>query len=631
MSERYRKLYSLEHRLYSSHAPVIIESGALLLEQRCHAFLCQICFRNIQDKPIRSLRAEVQMLDKDGMPLGKPLDHRYQDMELKREEDCGRDVAIVLPSPLAASFSVRVSQVVFSDGEVWTDEGAPWEPLADQDALEERYSRTGDLNRFLNRFGQDCSFAPLETEELWFCACGAVNANADSRCHRCGRRRSALLGKGAEALSPEEQEEASFHAASYPEPPSPWPVRWIIAGASLLLLAVIVGLLMLPRLKSSMQESRVKETQQQQNLAAEELPVSGEQPHDKQEEAYRKALELQVRADNASLEEAAALYEEAAASFEALGEYEDSRERAEVCRSAPEKRREAQLEADYWSAVVLLETGDYAKARAAFLALGDYQDSADQAKEAVYRKALALYRYVDENDIRGLTALLSADTEKESVVVVSEAQMLRMGSGGFEKLKACFGKDPVRFTAEDPAEEPLQPLPLAIIPLLRPLGDYRNSAELSAQLPEMVDRSEEFFILCGAGELEAARDWLEAWEKPFDDRELWLERVERFLPFCGDWTMRAGDPSLVSQMLDSGEKIYDLRCKVLLRRDEAVLLVLLHEGDTTGPELSTELDGSQFVLYTDRGDYVMQLVPSGSLTLNKYQGGSGVGGVEYVR
>ena len=78
MSERYRKLYSLEHRLYSSHAPVIIESGALLLEQRCHAFLCQICFRNIQDKPFRSIRSEVQMLYKDGMPLGKHLDHLYQ-------------------------------------------------------------------------------------------------------------------------------------------------------------------------------------------------------------------------------------------------------------------------------------------------------------------------------------------------------------------------------------------------------------------------------------------------------------------------------------------------------------------------------------------------------------------------
>ena len=40
MSLRYKKLFSLEHRLHSSLAPVLIESGALLLDQESGTELC---------------------------------------------------------------------------------------------------------------------------------------------------------------------------------------------------------------------------------------------------------------------------------------------------------------------------------------------------------------------------------------------------------------------------------------------------------------------------------------------------------------------------------------------------------------------------------------------------------------
>ena len=85
MSERYKKRYYLAHRLYASGAPVLIESGALLYDASSNAALCQLVFRNIQDKPIKALRAVVQCLDSRGEALEKPVDHRYLDLELKRE------------------------------------------------------------------------------------------------------------------------------------------------------------------------------------------------------------------------------------------------------------------------------------------------------------------------------------------------------------------------------------------------------------------------------------------------------------------------------------------------------------------------------------------------------------------
>ena len=168
MSVRYKKLFSLGHRLYASQAPILIESGSLLQEQESGTLLCQLCFRNIQDRPVKSLRAVVRMLDAEGSLLDRPVDHRYQDLELGRDALCGMDVGVVLPSSRAVSFSAQVNQVTFDDGEVWAED-LPWAPLPEQLALEDAFAGTEEVHRFLRRFGRDCSFAPMATEELWFC------------------------------------------------------------------------------------------------------------------------------------------------------------------------------------------------------------------------------------------------------------------------------------------------------------------------------------------------------------------------------------------------------------------------------------------------------------------------------
>ena len=248
MSERYEKLFQLEHRFYASRAPLLIESGKLLLERKTGSVLCQLCFRNIQDRTIKSIRAEVQMLDEEGEPLGKSIRHRYQDLELEREEECGRSVAIVLPSELARAFTVRVSQVSFSDGEVWTDDKLSWEPLPDQLSLEEAFDSRREQEQFLRRFGRDSLYAPLETEELWFCACGAVNSNAAPRCHRCHLRRAALLGRNGGPASVEEQEEEDFLRTLPQEEGTGKRKRGLLLGLCGLVVLALAAVLLVPRL-----------------------------------------------------------------------------------------------------------------------------------------------------------------------------------------------------------------------------------------------------------------------------------------------------------------------------------------------------------------------------------------------
>ena len=81
-------------------------------------------------------------------------------------------------------------------------------------------------------------------------------------------------------------------------------------------------------------------------------------------------------------------YEEASAAFEALGDYKDSQQRIEDCKTA-------EIEADYQAANELVEEGRFEEAIAAFQVLGDYKDSAEQIPEVYYKKAQHLYETGD--------------------------------------------------------------------------------------------------------------------------------------------------------------------------------------------------------------------------------------------
>ena len=623
MSVRYKKLFSLEHRLYASHAPVLIESGALLLEPESDTLLCQLCFRCIQDRPVKAIRAVVQMLDAQGMPMGKLVEHRFQDLDLKREEICGRDMAIVLPSSEAVAFSARVLQVSFADGEVWAEK-APWEPLPEQYSLEDHFVSAEEVYRYQRRFGEDCAFFPLGTEELWFCACGAVNANTEGRCHRCRRKRSALLGKGPELPLSEDAEEEEYRAQRFLPEKLPPRMRGLAIGAAALVLLGILALVLIPRLRGGSTKAEDPEAAPIAAAAVTEDPADTAL-----QAAYEEALALQAKAE--ADPDDYALYLSAAEAFEALGAYEDSADRAAACREQLVLPNEAVLQAEYAAAQELLSQRRYSEAREAFQALGEYQDSAELANEALYQKALGLFHYVEENSVRGITASLSADPEGESLVAIPRERLLKLGQEGLADLEALFGEDPVLFTAAEEEDSTLVPLQEALVSLLEPLGDYKDSKELTARLPELVDQGDAFFDLCEAGELEAARDWLEAWDKPFEDKELWLERVNRCLAVDGTWYFLNGDPSLVPSIGGIHEKYYTIVCQVRLSTEGAVLRILLDEQNETGPELFAPLDNDCFRLEDGAFGYLLQLSPGGSLGVNKTENGNIIGGAAFGR
>ena len=145
----------------------------------------------------------------------------------------------------------------------------------------------------------------------------------------------------------------------------------------------------------------------------------------KQEQDYQNACEMQNQAKEPEK------FEEAASYFERIGDYQESRTRAEACkkeaaelreknRVAEEKAKEARKKRnrilggviaagiaiavavtflvqnviipayDYNKALALMENGKYSEAITAFKAMGEYKDASEKPKECSYQEALSL-------------------------------------------------------------------------------------------------------------------------------------------------------------------------------------------------------------------------------------------------
>ena len=95
----------------------------------------------------------------------------------------------------------------------------------------------------------------------------------------------------------------------------------------------------------------------------------------KRSNAYKYALSLMNNEQ----------YEEAITAFIALGDYKDSAEQIRVIETTILEEQRAKA---YTDAIALLEAGKYGEAHAAFDALGDYKDSQERLKESLYYQGL---------------------------------------------------------------------------------------------------------------------------------------------------------------------------------------------------------------------------------------------------
>lgn len=628
MSERYQKLYSLENNLYTAGSPVLIAAAVLLRDSYGKNLLAQVKLKNIGPRVIKAVKVAISMRDTTGAPLGQKLEHQYLDLNAARDDEFAQKSAVVLPNANARSYTIEVTEAVFEDGGTWLSAGGEWTPLKKAETLEEALGDGELAEQYRIRYGADCKYQPAADGGLWLCACGAVNSASEANCHRCRRAFTALRDVSRDSLKLECAKRLKTEGARQSEDEDAAlrlrrkrrRLALILIPALIAVVVLTLGISTVVSKSAAYGEAEALMNAHRYEEAAAAFTALGSYK-DSAEQAeknvpYQKALYIMQFAaadDSAGLETAGLdksamsggksaavlLYENAMERFAALGGYKDSAKNAELCRSAIEQCDTARLQAAYDEAKALLESGSYCRARDAFKKLGSYSDSADMAKEAIYRKAMALYGFIEKYDAREIYASISTETDRESIFSLPKATALALGTESISALRSACGGDKADIRLTDTPDSALSPLTDCLSQLFASLGKYSDSAKYVANVADAADYTREFYGLCESGDIYGAYDWLTAYDGEFEDRERWLGMLEMYKPFCSLWQLYMGDASLIPLTAGFSEPCAYFSSCVVISGDTATLRLTVTGGEEYTLDFPSALGEKDFINNAD--------------------------------
>lgn len=194
MSERYTKVFSLEENLYSAETPVLISAGALTKDNQAGKVFAQLRLQNIDNKfrNIIALKVAITTFDPAGNILESSKEYQYLDLNVSRGSEFGAKQAISLNNPSARSFSVSVTEVVFSEGTPWTGTKQEWVTLGKQKTLEDSLG-TEMAEQYRRDTFSDAKYELFARHGVWMCACGALNIVGESTCCHCHNNEGVLF------------------------------------------------------------------------------------------------------------------------------------------------------------------------------------------------------------------------------------------------------------------------------------------------------------------------------------------------------------------------------------------------------------------------------------------------------
>lgn len=181
MSDRYIRRFALPQRLYTDGAPVVLAAGVLLEDTRSPRLVAQLKWKSVDPRTVTALTVSVRCPDAGGTDTV----FTYGDLQAVRGQAFGQYTAVVLPWSDAQCMEVRAVSAVFADGTAWTAaEDARWESLPAFTALDEAVGDPALLA--LSRGLPSSRYAYWSGQGIWYCACGGVNRDGETKCHRCG-------------------------------------------------------------------------------------------------------------------------------------------------------------------------------------------------------------------------------------------------------------------------------------------------------------------------------------------------------------------------------------------------------------------------------------------------------------
>ena len=181
-------------------------------------------------------------------------------------------------------------------------------------------------------------------------------------------------------------------------------------------------------------------------------------------------------------------YEEAAATFDALGEYKDAAEKADEARK---EARNQEYQSLYNSADDFVKQGEYDLALEVFEELGDFSDAQDRADEA--KEAKRKQRYDEAAALKGtgeyeqaITIFAELGDYMDSAAMVLSCENLVEEIKNYDNARTVFAS-----------------------------GSYEYASELFQTLPQGYENTRSYISAMAAIEVFNAEEWLDA-VKAFD-------------------------------------------------------------------------------------------------------------------
>lgn len=356
MSERYSKLFTLPENLYTTGAPAVIAAGALLKDNQSGNVLAQLKLQNINSRRIKAATVQIFPMDTAGDAIDETATYQYLDLNAGRDEFFGQKTAIPLPNAATRSFSVIVTEIIFSNNEKWVAEEAKWRPLKKPTSI-----GWGDpelVKQFHRDYGGYSNNMLLEDTDLWICVCGAINRSGETCCHRCGQTLDHLRDFNIDDLRKRKDERLVLEAAAEKKRLEKRQHNIRIAKIVSAVLAAVAALCITIRF--------ISKTVEKNN-------------------AYNNAASLMAQGE----------YEQAIAGFQTLGNYKDSTEQIKEAEHAIAlKAEEAEHALAYDHAIQLLNSDDpfdHNEAHTILCELGDYKDSIKLLQDFLYLPLSAEY------------------------------------------------------------------------------------------------------------------------------------------------------------------------------------------------------------------------------------------------
>lgn len=304
---------------------------------------------------------------------GQPLDtvsYQYLDLRVPQGSLFGGGIFIALPNPNTRRIQAYVREVVLEPFRVWNSENDTIHPLPQPERLNNLLTDPRQMQYYAGLVGKPCMFVPKQEYGLFICTCGQIGLAEDGPCRRCG---------------------STFEMLSEP------------LNVDAIRAAVDEQLRLEEEARIAAFQAAEEERLAREQEAAEQLAAKKARNKIVRKRVFLVTAILAVilalagvtvgvilpAVENANAYKAAVAlfedgsYEEAEAAFQAMGDYKDAAEQALDCR--------------YHIAEEYLQKNEYQAAIDTWNSLGGYLDSADRAantllqwKEEDYQFAMAL-------------------------------------------------------------------------------------------------------------------------------------------------------------------------------------------------------------------------------------------------